>query len=150
MSLFRDLHAAELFDGHRIAEVHIHPGQVIHAVGVGDELYWRDVFTNLFGAAVQITKVRNRLRNDLAVGAQYQAEHAVRAGMLRSHVDEHLVGTNVKLYDGWVLNSCHIGLSLMINVLECRDIQAGIRNPFAADDRSSPRKEESGAGQGVQ
>ena len=39
------------------------------------------------------------LGDDLAVGPQHQPQHAVRAGMLRPHVDEHLVGADVELDD---------------------------------------------------
>ena len=40
--------------------------------------------------------------DDLAVGPQHEPQHAVRAGVLRPHVDEHLVGADVELDDGGV------------------------------------------------
>src|SRR5207249_11461313 len=83
-------------------EVHVHAGQVVHAVGVGDELDRRDVFADLLGAAVQVAHVRHHFGDQLAVGAQHQAQDAVRAGVLRAHVDEHLVGADVELDDGGV------------------------------------------------
>ena len=43
---------------------------------------------------------------DLAVGPQHEPEHAVRGWMLRAHVDEHLVGADVELDDGLILNGC--------------------------------------------
>ena len=49
------------------------------------------------------------LGDDLAVGAQHQAQHAVRAGMLRAHVDEHLVGADVELDDGLVFTDRGFG-----------------------------------------
>src|SRR5262249_24279036 len=82
--------------------VHVHPGQIIHAVGVRDELNRRDVLADLLGAAVQIAQVRSDLGDDLAIGPQHQPQHAVSAGMLRPHVDEHLVGANVEFNDGGV------------------------------------------------
>ena len=35
--------------------------------------------------------------NHLAVGAQLEAQHAVRRGMLRAHVEDHLVGVGIGL-----------------------------------------------------
>ncbi len=102
-----NLHAAQLFHGHGIAEVHVHPGQVIHAVGVGNELDGRHVFADLLGTAVQIPQVRRDFGNDFAVRAQHEPQHAMRARMLRPHVDEHLVSADVELdnfKDGWIVN----------------------------------------------
>ena len=45
---------------------------------------------------MQVADVRRRLGDHFAVGPQHQAQHAVRAGMLRSHVDEHLVRADVE------------------------------------------------------
>ena len=102
--LFGDFHADELLDGQRPAEVHVHAGQVIHAVGVGNPLRRREIFADLFGAAVQVADVRRDLVDDFAVGPQQQPQHAVRAGMLRTHVDQHFVGADVEFDDAWVFN----------------------------------------------
>ena len=77
-------------------------GEVVHPVRVRDELDRRDVLADLLGAAVQVAEVRRDLGDDLAVGAQHEPQHAVRAGVLRPHVDEHLVGADVELDDGGV------------------------------------------------
>ncbi len=74
-------------------------GQVVHPVGVGNPLPRREVLADLLGAAVQIADVRRDFADDLAVGPQHQAQHAVRAGVLRPHVDEHLVGADVEFDD---------------------------------------------------
>ena len=42
-------------------------------------------------------------RDDFAVGPQHQPQHAVRAGMLRAHVDQHLVGADVELDDAGIV-----------------------------------------------
>src|SRR5207247_10433077 len=93
---------AQLFHGQGVAEVHVHPRQVVHAVGVGDVLDGRHVFADLLGAAVQVAHVRHHLGDQLAVGAHHQAENAVGAGVLRAHVDEHPVGADVELDDGGI------------------------------------------------
>ena len=80
----------------RPAEIHVHAGQIVHPVGVRNPLPRREVLADLLGAAMQIADVRLDLRDDLAVGSQHQAQHAVRAGVLRPHVDEHLVSTDVE------------------------------------------------------
>jgi hypothetical protein len=46
------------------------------------------------------------LGDDLAVGAQHQPQHAVGAGVLRPHVDEHLVGADVELDEPEVDGAC--------------------------------------------
>ena len=100
--LFGHLHLDELFDRQRQAEIHVHPGQVVHAVGVGNPLRRREVLADLLGAAVQVADVRRHLVHDFAVGPQQQAQHAVRAGMLRAHVDQHFVGPHVELDDAGI------------------------------------------------
>ena len=87
----------ELLDGQRPAEVHVHRGEVVHPVGVGNKLPVGDVLADLLGAAVQIADVGLDLRDDLPVGPQHEPQNAVRGGMLRPHVDEHLVGADVEL-----------------------------------------------------
>ena len=92
----------QLFDAQRPAEIHVHPGQIIHAVGVGNPLTRREILADLFGAAMQVADVRLDFGNDFAVGAQHQPQHAVRAGVLRAHVDEHFVGADVEFNDAWI------------------------------------------------
>ena len=51
--------------------------------------------------------MRCDFRDHLPVGAQHQPQSTVRAGMLRTHVDQHLIGADVELDDGGVLlNGC--------------------------------------------
>src|SRR5262249_59721224 len=100
--LFRQLHPRQFFNRERVAEIHVHPGQVVHSVGVRDELNRSEVFADLLGAAVEISHVRNGLRDHLAVGPQHQPQHAVSAGVLRAHVHQHFVGADVEFDDGRV------------------------------------------------
>ena len=96
--------AHQLLDAQRPAEIHVHPGQVIHAVGVGNPLPRREVLADLFRAAVQVADVRHDFGDDFAVGPQHQPQHAVRARMLRAHVDEHLVRADVELDDAGIFD----------------------------------------------
>src|SRR5262249_31998240 len=61
-----------------------------------------DVLADLLGAAVEVAEVRGDFGDDLAVGPQHEPQHPVGAGVLRTHVDEHLVGPDVELDDGRV------------------------------------------------
>jgi len=105
---FRQLQIEELLHGQGPAQIHRHPRQIIHAIGVGDPLPGRHVLADLFGAAVQVADVRGNLADHLAIGPQRQPQHAVRTGMLRAHVDQHLVGFDVA-FDQFVIEplACH-------------------------------------------
>ena len=117
--LFGEFELHQLFDGQGPAEIHVHAGQIVHPVGVGNPLPRREVLADLFGAAMQIADVRRDFRNDLAVGPQHQPQHAVRAGMLRAHVDEHLVGANVEFDDPRIVDICR-HVSCQLSVVRCQ------------------------------
>ena len=72
------------------------PGQVIEPVGIGDELPRREVLADLLRTAVQVADMRRQIADHFAVGPQHQPQHAVRARMLRAHVDQHLVAAEVE------------------------------------------------------
>ena len=97
------LQVEQLFHDQRPAEIHVHAGQVIHPIGVRNPLSRSEVLADLFGAAVQIADVGRDFGDHLAVGPQHQPQHAVRAGMLRAHVDQHLVGSNIELNDARIV-----------------------------------------------
>jgi len=46
---------------------------------------------------MQIPQVGNHLADHLTVRPQQQTQHAMGARMLRPHVDQHFVGTNIEL-----------------------------------------------------
>jgi hypothetical protein len=102
---FGELVVEQLLDAQRPAEIHAHPGQVVHAVGVGDPLPRREVLADFFGAAVEIADVRLGLGDDLAVGPQDQAQHAVGAGVLWTHVHQHLVRADVEFNYARIIQS---------------------------------------------
>ena len=106
----------QFFDTEGPAKIHVHGGQVIHAVGVGDPLAWCEILTNFFSTAMQVTNVWFDLGNNFTVSAQYQSQYAVRAGMLGSHVNQHFIGANIEFDDALiVLYVCgHLLLSLPV------------------------------------
>ena len=103
---FRHAVAHQLFDAQRPAEIHVHPGQVVHAVGVRNPLPRREILADLFRTAMQIADVRHDFGDDFAIGPQHEPQHAMRARMLRPHVDEHLVRADVEFDDAGIFNGC--------------------------------------------
>ena len=97
--LLPDLMPHQLLDRQGPTEIHVHRRQVVEPVGVGDPLAGREVLADLLGTAVEIPDVGLGLRDDFTIGSQHQPQHAMRARVLRPHVDEHLVGTDVELDD---------------------------------------------------
>ena len=84
---------------------------------------------------MQIADIRRQFADHFAVGPQHQPQHAVRAGMLGAHVDQHFVAAEVEFDQiGIDAFNRHFRSSW-----QCRDIRAAGDNPCAADGRSSPR-----------
>ena len=80
-SSFSERHAV----GQVVAE-RVHVVQpVAHHLGLDDT----SCFHVLLDAGVQETDIGNAIDDDLAVQLQQQPQHAVRGGMLRSHVQQH-------------------------------------------------------------
>ena len=97
--LLPDLMPHQFLDRQGPAEIHVHRRQVVEPVGVGNPLAGGEILADLLGTAVEIPDVGLGLRYDFTVGPQHQPQHAMRARVLRPHVDEHLVGTDVELDD---------------------------------------------------
>ena len=62
-----------------------------------------EVLANLLGTAMQIADVRCHFRDNFAIRPQDESQHAVSAGVLRTHVDKHLVRPDVKLDDPLII-----------------------------------------------
>ena len=86
------LDAAELLDGEGEAERVAHRRAVVQAVGVGHDAGVVHVLAVLLEAAVEVADVGAGGLDDLAVGAQLHPEHPVGGGVLRPHLEDHLVG----------------------------------------------------------
>src|SRR5437016_4432383 len=55
------------------------------------------VLAELFEAGVQVAEVRDAAHDRLAIELDDQPQHAMRGGMLRADVDEHMLGTQIGL-----------------------------------------------------
>ena len=82
--------AAEPFHGVDVGQVVLHPGQVVDAVGIGDELIPLLALGDFFRAAVVVADVEVDIDDLLAVQLENAADDAVGAGMLRPQVEDHL------------------------------------------------------------
>jgi hypothetical protein len=98
----RHLDAEQALRRQREAEVVEQWRQVVHPVGEGDALLPGVRLERLLEARVQEADVRPALAHHLAVELQHQAQHAVRAGVLRAHVQLHGVVVELDDVDGVV------------------------------------------------
>ena len=65
---------------------------------------------------MQVADVGRDFVDDFAVGPQQQPQHAVRAGMLRAHVDQHLVRPHVEFDDAGIFQlHAHLRLTSKLN-----------------------------------
>ena len=83
--------AGELLDRHDVAPLAVHAGDVLGAVDDRDVLVVGALLGDLLFAAMQVADHRDDVFDELAVEGDDEAQHAVRRGMLRPHVDDDLV-----------------------------------------------------------
>ena len=79
----------QLLGGHAEDEFVVQRAEVVHAGDVGAALYVRQVLALLLHAGVQVADDRLATQHGFALQLQHQAQHAVGAGVLRPHVDDH-------------------------------------------------------------
>ena len=96
LGAFRNFQSEHLLDGEHVAEVVGHGRDVVHAVGVVDEVLVSLVLAGLFEAAVQVAHVRVDVDDFFAFQLDDQTQHAVCAGMVRSHVDDHVLAVHAR------------------------------------------------------
>ena len=85
-----DLH--QLLDGLAVAQIVRGRRHVVHPVGQQNDLRPVPVLAQLLDAAVDVADDDVGVDHPLAVEPQHHPEHAMRAGVLRAHVDDELVG----------------------------------------------------------
>ena len=88
--LLRDVvgDAQELLDGERVGDLLEEGGHVVHAGHEGLALHPGAVLHVLLDTGVQVAGSDADLGDDLAVGLQDQAQHAVGGGVDRTHVED--------------------------------------------------------------
>ena len=84
---FRGLDPAELLHRQDVAKVVERRRHVVGAVGPRRELRVAVRFAQLLGAAVQVAEDRVAIGDHFAIELEDHPEHAVRAWVLRSHVE---------------------------------------------------------------
>jgi hypothetical protein len=71
--------------------------QVIFAISPRDDLIVLAVLANLLEAAVEIADMRYAANDGFSVELENKAKHAVRRGMLRPDVDQHVIAGELGL-----------------------------------------------------
>jgi hypothetical protein len=82
----------QLLDGLAIADVVRRCGDVIHAIGEQHDLRPVPALAEFLDPAMQIPDHDIAAHHPLAIETQHDPQHAMRAGVLRPHVDHELVG----------------------------------------------------------
>ena len=110
LDALRHLEAQQLLDRQHVAERVRVRAQVVHALDERDHLLPLLLLHRLLDAGVQVADGRRDRQHGLAVQLQHQAQHAVRAGVLRPHVDGQHLGAQLR-HTAPVRSSSHIACS---------------------------------------
>ena len=85
---FRHRDVEEFFDGPHVRIVVRHGADVVEPVRVRDDLHIGQTLGQFLDAAMQVAEVRRGLHDPFAVQLEHDAQHTVRARMLRPHVQQ--------------------------------------------------------------
>src|SRR5687767_10561315 len=94
---FGDLDPEETFRAECEGDVVPDRVEVVLAIGPRDDLVVLPVLPDLLEAAVQVADVGNASHDGLAVELEHQPEYAVRRGVLRADVDQHVLAAELGL-----------------------------------------------------
>ena len=83
------INAEQFFGGQREHQFIVERRQVIHPRDVGAALHEAERLARFFHAGVQVSNDRLATQDGFALQLQHQSQHAVRAGVLRTHIDNH-------------------------------------------------------------
>ena len=87
LGALRYLQIKQLFDGHAVGLLCQELRQVVGPVLIADGRAVVHVLRKLLRATVHVADVRLDIDDTLTIDCQHHAEHAVRTGVLRPHVD---------------------------------------------------------------
>jgi hypothetical protein len=85
----------QLLDGQHVRQAVRLCAEVVHPLDEGHHLLPLLLLGRLLDAGVQVADRRHHRLDEFAIELQHQTEHAVRAGVLRPHVDGHRFGANL-------------------------------------------------------
>ena len=94
-----DIKLDQRFNRQAIAEIVAQVVQVVHAVGHDQGFFIRFSFHILFNARMKEADVWYTVDDDLTVQLEKQPQHAVRARMLRPHIQDHRLAIDGALRD---------------------------------------------------
>jgi hypothetical protein len=82
---------ARVLHGHHIGQVVGRPGQVVHPVGVGDELVPGLPFADLFHRPMVVADLDVHVGDGFPVQAQHVADQTVGAHMVGAHIEDQVL-----------------------------------------------------------
>ncbi len=85
----RHVKLRQLLNREAVHKVVAHVIEVVHAVSHDQGALILLGFHVLLDTGVQIADIGNAVHNRLTIQFKHEAQHAVRTGMLRSHVEDH-------------------------------------------------------------
>ncbi len=85
------LDAGQLLHGHHIGQVVGRPGQIVHPVGVGDELVPGLAFADLFRRPMVVADLDVHVGDGFPVQTQHVADQTVGAHVVGSHIEDQVL-----------------------------------------------------------
>ena len=93
----RSFYIEQFFNRFAVAQAIRHRRHIVHAIHVGIEHGVGAMLGDLFHSAMEIANHALGAQNFFAVQLENHAQHAVRGGVLRAHIDDELVGIEKSL-----------------------------------------------------
>src|SRR5215510_12538022 len=108
LSAARYFRSSELFRRHAENLVGKDGREIIGAIRIRHVTMPGDLLADLLNRPMEVANVRNRLADHFAIGLDHEAQHTVRAGVLRPDADGHVFGVKTV-----ALNRCSLAHMLL-------------------------------------